>query len=163
MSQHVICTNLNGEKFEVSSDKLFFRPSVYGVIIVDNKVLLSKQWDGYDFPGGGQDIHETIEDALKREVWEETGYKVEQGDYVFFQEGFYKKLTSEVYFHSLLMYYTATIISGEPSIDNIDPEETSYIDMPEWIPLDEIDNLKFYNQIDSVALIKAVAAGKTLL
>jgi len=65
-NKKVICHDLNEKEFEVDADKLIFRPSIYGVLIEDNKVLLSKQWDGYDMPGGGVNIHETLEEALKR-------------------------------------------------------------------------------------------------
>jgi 8-oxo-dGTP pyrophosphatase MutT (NUDIX family) len=35
--------------------------------------------DGYDFPGGGVEIEETVEEALIREFVEETGIKVKVG------------------------------------------------------------------------------------
>ena len=52
-NKNVICRDLDKREFAVSSDKLVFRPSVYGILIENSKVLLPKQWDGYDFPGGG--------------------------------------------------------------------------------------------------------------
>lgn len=85
----ISCRDIDGNIFEVPASELKFRPSVYGIIIQDNKVLLSKQWDGYDFPGGGIELGETIEEALKREVWEETGLKVEKGQFVACEESFF--------------------------------------------------------------------------
>ncbi len=76
-NKKIVCQDINGKQYEASIKELSFRPSVYGVIIQDNKILLSKQWDGYDFPGGGVDLGETIEEALTREVKEETGLNVE--------------------------------------------------------------------------------------
>ena len=75
-NKKVVCRNKDGEEKEVLASELKFRPSVYGILIEHNKVLLSKQWDGYDFPGGGVEIYETMEEALKREFLEETGLKV---------------------------------------------------------------------------------------
>lgn len=68
--QKIICNDPFGNKREVEPDKLIFRPSVYGVLIEDGKVLLIQQWDGHDFPGGGVEIHETLRQALKREFLE---------------------------------------------------------------------------------------------
>jgi hypothetical protein len=38
----VVCHDINGEKEEVEANKLQFRPSVYGILIEDGKVLLSR-------------------------------------------------------------------------------------------------------------------------
>lgn len=39
----VTCTDRNGNKHTVQVDELTFRPSVYAIIIEDNRILLSKQ------------------------------------------------------------------------------------------------------------------------
>lgn len=57
------------------------RSAAKAVIIKDNCVLLNRcrHRDGreyYDLPGGGQNQFETLEDAVRREVMEETGYTV---------------------------------------------------------------------------------------
>ena len=51
------------------------------IILENDSVLLNrcKRVDGtiyYDLPGGGQKIYENLEQALIREVKEETGYDV---------------------------------------------------------------------------------------
>lgn len=61
----VICRDHEEKLYEVGVDKLKFRPSVYGILIEDGKVLLSRQWEGYDFPGGGIELGETVEEVLK--------------------------------------------------------------------------------------------------
>jgi 8-oxo-dGTP pyrophosphatase MutT (NUDIX family) len=73
MNKKIICKDIKGNEYAVPVEQLSFRPSVYGIIIQEGKILLSKQWDGYDFPGGGIKLGETIEQALLREVKEETG------------------------------------------------------------------------------------------
>ena len=72
------CTLENG-------DKVYLRHAVVDAIIVDNnKILLVKRANkSYEFPGklalpGGYiDFDETVEQAVLREVLEETGYKAE--------------------------------------------------------------------------------------
>ena len=54
------------------------RPSVRGIIIRDGKIAMihSRKYDYYTFPGGGIDPNESKEDALIREIREETGLEV---------------------------------------------------------------------------------------
>ncbi len=139
-NKKITCVDLNGKKYEVKSSKLKFRPSVYGVLIEDGKILLSKQWNGYDFPGGGVEIDETIEQALKREFWEETGVKIEiikpiHRETSYFYPGHSKKHKDE-YWNCPLIYFLVKKVNGEISKDNLDEEELNYADMPEWIDLD---------------------------
>lgn len=151
----IVCRDIENKTHEVSADKLFFRPSVYGIIIENNKILLSKQWDGYDFPGGGIDIHETIEEALKRECWEETGLKVGVGKIITCETSFFKlPNVEEKYCNSVLMYYMCKRVGGELSTANFDKHEKEYADMSEWISLDDLEKIKFYNSIDSMQIIK---------
>ena len=44
-------------------------------------------------------------------------------------------------------------IGGKLSIDNCDENEQKYLGMPEWIDLNEIEKIKFYNFIDSLEII----------
>ena len=55
------------------------RPSVRGIVIQDGKVLMvhSIKYDYYKFPGGGIEPGEGMEEALCREVREETGFAVD--------------------------------------------------------------------------------------
>lgn len=142
----------DGNSEEVNSSELDFRPSVYGVVIEDGKVLLSKQWDGYDFPGGGIEKHETIEQALKREFWEEAGLDVEVLDLVHAQTSFYQYHGGK--FNCILLYYLCKRVGGELSIDNADETEKEYMQMPEWIDLNSISDIIFYNSIDSIELLE---------
>jgi|SRR3989344_1361733 len=80
MKKQVVCHDSFNKLYKVDPGKLSFRPSVYAVIIKNGKILLCKQTAGYyDFPGGGIEINETVDEALYREVWEETGFKIKKG------------------------------------------------------------------------------------
>lgn len=58
--------------------KAFVRPSVRGIILRDGKVAMvhSLKYDYYKFPGGGIEDGESLENALIREVAEESGLQV---------------------------------------------------------------------------------------
>ena len=57
----ILCKNdFDHKRKIVPANELIFRPSVYAVIIKSGKILLSRQWDGYDFPGGGIEKGESI-------------------------------------------------------------------------------------------------------
>lgn len=150
----VICHDIQGKEYAVAPGELVFRPSVYGLVIEEGKILLSKQWDGYDFPGGGVEIAETVEEALKREVWEETGIEVSVGEVIHCESSFFKSRHSGKCFHAVLVYFLCRRIGGELSKDNFDEYEKEYADMPEWVGLDKIDRIKFYNSVDSHKIIR---------
>lgn len=157
-NKKIICCDIYDNKKEVDSSQLTFRPSVYGILIEDNKILLSKQWDGYDFPGGGIEIHETIEQALKREFLEETGIEIEliepiAYDTAFFHPAHSKKYNNQ-YWNCPLMYFSVKKVGGNLSNYQLSNEELNYADKPEWLCLDQIDAIKFYNSINSVQIIK---------
>ena len=149
------CVDIYGKTYEVHTDQLVFRPAVYGVIVQDGKVLLSKEWDGYDFPGGGIDLGEKIPDALIREVKEETGFDVQPGKLIACHDNFFKKTYKEEFVHSILLHYTCTVIGGKASIENIQGNESKFMGMPEWIDLSKIKDIKFYNAVDSLKLIES--------
>lgn len=68
---------VSGEKKVSKLCDVSVRNTVKGIIFNDNNILMIKTNEGdYQFPGGGLEKEETRNDALKREVREETGYKV---------------------------------------------------------------------------------------
>lgn len=62
----------------VPGGSVFSRPSARAIIIKDGKAAMvySKKYNYYKFPGGGIEADECMEDALIREVSEETGLSV---------------------------------------------------------------------------------------
>lgn len=63
------------KKDYVIGGSVFSRPSARGIIIKNGKIAMvhSRKYDYYKFPGGGIEGNERKEDALIREVLEETG------------------------------------------------------------------------------------------
>lgn len=155
MKKEVICLDVERNKFNVSINKLAFRPSVYGIIIEKGRILLSKQWDGYDFPGGGIEVGETVREALKREVKEETGLNIKIGKIVACENSFFKlPFVENKFVHSILIYYLCEKTGGKLTTKNFDADEKKYADMPEWIKLKDIKKIKFCTSVDSIRIIK---------
>lgn len=63
------------KKDYIPDGSVFRRPSARAIIIKDGKIAMvySKKYNYYKFPGGGIEADECMEDALIREVLEETG------------------------------------------------------------------------------------------
>jgi len=153
-NKKILCRDINNNFKKVDVNKLKFRPSVYGILIKNNKILLSKQWDGYDFPGGGMKIDETIDQTLAREFLEETGLKVKRREVVACESSFYTISFTKKSMNFILIYYLCDKIGGKLGDVKFDKYEKRYTGKPEWIELNKINKIKFYNSVDSVKIIK---------
>ncbi|QQG52311.1 MAG: NUDIX domain-containing protein [Candidatus Falkowbacteria bacterium] len=157
-SKTVICEDINKKKFKIKAEELIFRPSVYGLLFKGDKILLSKQWDGYDFPGGGLKKGELIAEALKREFWEETGLRIMPDKLVTVADSFFISIESRKSLQGILIYYICKNPRGRISMANCDVHEKIYMSEAEWINIKDIRKIKFYNGVDSVKLIKQAYA-----
>ena len=162
MKKKIVCLDIHHKPIEVDVSELTFRPSVYGVLIEDEKVLLSKQWDGYDLPGGGIKIDETIEEALVREFKEETGLEVKPIKPIYCRTGFFAPNLSDEgqFWNSVLIYFLVEKVGGDISIKACDTDEEKYLGLPEWIEVGKIKDLKFYNTTDNEELIREALKNK---
>lgn len=119
------------------------RVRVCGILIEDNQVLLvhllspvsnSMVWMP---PGGGLEFGESIEECLKREFKEETGFQVQVKELAFVDE------LVRPPFHALELYYYVNKESGSLKRGR-DPEHDSdlqLIDEVGWIPLSQLSSL----------------------
>lgn len=155
----VECWNMLGEKKTVPISELEFRPSVYGIVVHENKVLLSRQWDGFDIPGGAIHVGETFEVALQRELKEETGIIAQCDKLLHVQQDFFLHPITKKTYQSQLMYFSCKDHAGEISKDGFATDEKVYMQEARWVPLADIDNLRFYAPVDCPALIQMAARG----
>ena len=139
----IFCKNNFDQIVNIPKEKFIFRPSVYGIILNKNKivVLRNKSNNKIWFPGGGIEIYERLEEALKREIHEETGLDVEIKELLLTKENFfYYKSTNDVYpnsaFHAFLFFYLCYPKGDISKFNPTDLTEES-ID-PKWINISEI-------------------------
>lgn len=94
-------------------------PAVAAVIIDGTKVLLARRRNppnagAWSVPGGKQELGETVEEALRREVKEETGLKVaalrlfEAGDIIRHDE------RGHIRYHYTILYFIVHSYPGKP-------------------------------------------------
>jgi ADP-ribose pyrophosphatase YjhB (NUDIX family) len=146
----VMCGNVDGSKTKVAVRDLRWRPSIYAVVVHDGKLLVSKEQDRYTLPGGGINLGELPEDALLREVKEETGVDVRNPQLLDCRSDFFVFNSSKQgkYAQTLLLYYSCSYIGGDLSLAWLPEEDKSYHDMPEWVALSDLAELPIMGRYD---------------
>lgn len=92
------------------------------------------------FPGGGQESNETTEEAVVREVKEETNVKCKS----------IKLLYTHIYpdIKHKLLFYLCEYISGKPKLGNYNEmksmKDENQIYLPKWVSLKVTPNLLLY-------------------
>jgi len=138
MSHSVECRTLFGATKAVPIEQLKFRPSAYGVVVHDDQVLLASgiHTHKYVLPGGGVELGERIESALKRELMEETGIKIAVGDLLYAHDDFFYYDPTGHAFHSFMLYYHCTPLTFTLRADDeVDDEDLEY---PRWVPVADL-------------------------
>ena len=106
MTKSIICKDVFGNQYTVPVDELNIRVGVYAVIIEDNKILLTRQWDGYSLIGGGVEKGETVEESIVREVKEETGLTIMPDKIIHQATTFFKRNAKAQANQSIQLYYS---------------------------------------------------------
>lgn len=89
------------------------------VIIKEGKLLLVKRANEpgkgrWSVPGGIVDLGETLNDAVSREILEETGLVIRVGEPAGVFDYIEKDKKGVIKFHYIIIDYFADVISGEP-------------------------------------------------
>ena len=123
------------------------RSGAKAIIVKDGCVLLNRcrHEDGsvyYDLPGGGQHQYERLEDAVRREVKEETGFDIVNLRFAALAEEIYtdEALRQQYpdYTHRLMHIFLAEVVGDQQDT----PTETDFgMEGSEWVPLDRISAL----------------------
>ncbi|MEJ1922669.1 NUDIX hydrolase [Microbacterium sp. KHB019] len=128
------------------------RVAAYAVITDDDgRVLLARWVDGrraaWTMPGGGLEAGEDPEDAMRREVDEETGYTARVGDLIGINSRVIpanrRSHRSDAPLHTLRIVYSATITGGSLRF-----EEHGTTDRAGWFTLAEVKELQRVKLVD---------------
>jgi len=121
------------------------RHTARGVVIKDTQILLIERWrDGlhyFSIPGGGIEAGETPEQAVEREVVEESSVKVEV------IRGLYEMNDSAGHSHKIFL---CRYVSGDPKLQ-INSEEAEAMAQsaqadryePRWVEINRLKDLPF--------------------
>lgn len=143
MNKEVDGINLYGNSVKINIVDLEFRPSCYGLIIKNRKMVLvkSKNTGKYLFPGGGINLGETMEQGLIREVKEETGLDVKVIEIIDQNDVFFEYTPSKNRFHSIQWFYLCSIDSDQLANDNeVDDAEA---EKPRWVEISTLEKEDF--------------------
>lgn len=120
----------------MKSQKEYPEPTVGALIFNDKDQLLivkTHKWNGnYTIPGGHVELGEFLEDALRREVWEETGLNLIGAKYLCFQEFVYDDSFWEKR-HFIFFDFVCRVENGEVQLNE---EAQEYA----WVDIDKIDD-----------------------
>src|SRR5206468_2417151 len=95
--------------FDSSGSSARFRIGVNALIFDEGHILLAhrRDIDWWNLPGGGMEVGETVDEAVRREVYEETGLEVEVGQLV----GVYSKPQKQ----EIVLTLRCRVTAGVPS------------------------------------------------
>jgi len=126
------------------------RVGARAVVIHDGKILLNEFGNGlyYNLPGGGVDEGETIKDAARREVAEETGIDVEVGDMLYvleYEPVHCKNLYGQTPQISIVFECS---VKGDTSIKpatipDYSPDDPTITSKAVWMPIENLENIEY--------------------
>lgn len=138
-----------GNEYQANLEDLTQTIRVYAVIVKEDKLLLTKQWDGYSLPGGGVEKAEGLEQALERELKEETGLDITAGKIFYNTHRLFQRDATSKPVQAIMFFYDVVSISGEISNQDITESEKTYTTgKAKWIALNQLNSITFRHSVD---------------
>ncbi len=141
------------------------RCAAKAVILKNGKVLLNKNKNSlmgeyYDLPGGGQHQGETMQEAVRRECLEETGYVVSVGRFLALCEEIWDDEAMKVRYpdhvHKIYHIFECRVEDDEKRAPTeADIDQVGFA----WVPVEEIAGIELYPRPFRSALARLLASG----
>ncbi|MGH9856380.1 MAG: NUDIX domain-containing protein [Acidobacteriota bacterium] len=119
------------------------RPAAYGIVEHGGELLLvnTKSTGKWFFPGGAIESGELSKDALKREIYEETGIEIEIGELFKVHESFFYYDPWEKGFQNISLIYICQPKTFETS--DAHNEERDEAEKAQWINMGDLQPEQF--------------------
>lgn len=133
--------------------KKYDRIRASGICIHDNKILLihrinleleKEKQEYYVIPGGGVEDGEKIEDAVIREMKEETSLDVRLGELFYELEDYDGQGKFLKYYAYICEYISGEIKLEENSVEAVEMKDGLQSFEPIWVPLSEMKDIVLY-------------------
>jgi 8-oxo-dGTP diphosphatase len=135
------------------------RPIVaVGAVILDaGRVLLVRRGQEplkgeWSLPGGAVEVGETLEDALVREVREETSLEVVVGPVVEVLDSIRRDAGGRAQYHYVIIDYACRVRAGTPTV----AVHGTDADDVQWVPVEELDRYRVTTT--AIAVIRKACA-----
>jgi len=121
-------------------------PSTHALIIHAGRMLLVKRGRPpkvgcWGLPGGGVELGETVVEALRREVWEETGLTLTAAHYLGYADAIEHDEDGRVRYHYVILYFR-----GEVADTAINPGDDAA--EARWVTLAEARQLPLTDAVE---------------
>ena len=141
MKTEITTRDLYGGEHLARVEDLRVSVHVYGLAIKDNEILISPQFDGYDFPGGTAEKGETHLETLVREFKEETGYDVRPKKLLGVYDSFFHHCKRDEDYQGYLIYYLVDVVGGKLSDAGFDEQEKEYASLARWVKIEDLKKM----------------------
>jgi ADP-ribose pyrophosphatase YjhB (NUDIX family) len=141
--------------FKITQGKFNYR--VGAIIIRDQKVLMIKNDDApyYYSVGGRVKFNETSEEAVVREVFEETGIKLEIEGLAFIHEHFFNEEITKEHYHELAFFYLMKVESNMNFTCNSYGEQGAKEHL-HWLPIENLDKYHLFPEFFKTKLLESI-------
>jgi 8-oxo-dGTP pyrophosphatase MutT (NUDIX family) len=140
----ITATSINGDIVKVPKSKFRTRVSGYAVVIHEGKILLvnTKSSGKLFFPGGEINLCEKMSDGIKRELWEETGIKIEIGDLITHKETFFYYEPYDEGYHNQALFFKCKPLTFNLSENHTEFDEA---EKPAWHKITDLKKSDFHS------------------
>lgn len=139
MIEKGVLTGRTETDWSIISSEIICTLRAAALIIKNNKFLAAKSmdYDCYYTVGGGININESSEEAVVREVYEETGYRLEIERLAFVQERFLK--VDKRQYHEVVFFYLMQNSFDMNILDNSFTDQKK--ETLHWLPLNDLNKI----------------------